>query len=75
MVQTNKCDQNKIIEGILKNDPQTIKLIYSEHFVKISNMVNNFRYISLEPEDVFQEGLTRAVINIRKGAFKGDKGV
>ena len=71
-VQTNKSDQNKIIEGILKNDPQTIKLIYSEHFGKISSMVNNFRYISLEPQDVFQEGLIRAVINIRKGDFKGD---
>jgi RNA polymerase sigma factor (sigma-70 family) len=71
-VQTNKSDQDKIIEGILKNDPQIIKLIYREHFVKISSMVNNFRYTSLEPEDVFQEGLTRAVINIRKGVFKGD---
>ena len=28
-VQTNKSDQHKIIEGILKNDPQTIKLIYT----------------------------------------------
>jgi len=71
-VQTNKSDQDKIVEGILKNDPQTIKFIYREHFGKISSMVNNFRYISLEPQDVFQEGLTRAVINIRNGTFKGD---
>lgn len=72
MVHSNKSGQDKIVEGILKNDPYTIKHIYREHFGKISSMVNNFRYINPEPEDVFQEGLTRAVINIRKGVFKGD---
>ncbi len=70
MVQSNKSDQVKIINGILKNDSNTVKLIYREHFGKISNMVNNFRYINIEPEDIFQEGLTIAVINIRKGVFK-----
>ena len=72
MVHSNKSNQDKIVDGILINDPQTIKLIYREHFGKISSMVNNFRYINLEAEDVFQEGLTRAVINIQKGVFKGD---
>lgn len=71
-VHSIKSDQDKVVEGIKNNDPQTIKFIYREHFGKIRSMVNNFRYISLEPEDVFQEGLTRAVINIRKGVFKGD---
>ena len=72
MVHSIKSDHDKVVEGILKNNPKTFKLIYSDHFGKISSMVNNFNYINLEAEDVFQEGLTRAVINIRKGVFKGD---
>ncbi len=72
MVQSDKSEQVKIVEGILRNDTNTIKYIYREHFGKINSMVNNFKYINLESEDVFQEGLTRAVINIRKGVFKGD---
>ena len=72
LVQINKSAQIEIVEGILKNNPKTINLIYSEHFGKISAMVNNFNYINLEPKDVFQEGLTRAVINIRNGTFNND---
>lgn len=72
MVQSDKSAQVKIVEGILSNDTTTIKQIYREDFGKISSMVHNFKYINLEPDDVFQEGLTRAVINIRKGVFKGD---
>lgn len=71
-VHSIKNDQDSIVEGILRNDPGTIKGIYHDQFGKISAMVNNFSYINLEPDDVFQEGLTRAVINIRKGVFKGD---
>ena len=71
-VHNIKSDQDIIIKGILSNDPSTIKSIYNDQFDKISAMVNNFMYINLEPDDVFQEGLTRAVINIRKGVFKGD---
>jgi len=71
-VQRDKSAQQKLVEGILRNDTATIKQIYHGHFGKISSMVNNFKYINLEPDDVFQEGLTRAVINIRKGVFKGD---
>ena len=71
-VHNIKSDQDIIIKGILSNDPSTIKNIYNDQFDKISAMVNNFMYINLEPDDVFQEGLTRAVINIRKGVFKGD---
>lgn len=71
-VHSIKNYQDDIVEGILRNDPGTIKSIYHDQYGKISAMVNNFNYINLTPEDVFQEGLTRAVINIRKGVFKGD---
>lgn len=72
LVQRDKSAQHKLVVGIIKNDPDTIRTIYHEHYQSIKSMVNNFKYISLDPQDVFQEGLTRAVINIGKGVFKGD---
>ena len=71
-VQSIKRVDENIISGIVDNDPSTIKMIYHEQFGKIKSMVINFKNIALEPEDIFQEGLTRAVINVRKGSFKGD---
>ena len=71
-VQTNKKFDEKVIEGILRNDRKTLEVIYRKDFDSIRSMVNNFKNIELEPNDVFQEGLTRAVMNIRKGVFKGD---
>lgn len=71
-VHSIKVVQNDVVDGIIKNDPETFNLIYHEQFGKIKSMVNNFKYINLEPEDVFQEGLTRAVINIRRGSFNGN---
>jgi RNA polymerase sigma-70 factor (ECF subfamily) len=71
-VQTNKKFDEKVIEGILRNDRKTLELIYRKDFESIRSMVNNFKNIDLEPGDIFQEGLTRAVMNIRKGVFKGE---
>lgn len=72
LVQRDKSAQHKLVDGIKKNDPDTIRSIYHEHYQSIKSMVNNFKYISLDPQDVFQEGLTIVVINVRKGSFKGD---
>jgi RNA polymerase sigma factor (sigma-70 family) len=73
-VHTNKDWQNDdpVIRGILNNDNDIIRQIYQEQFDKIRNMVKNFRHINLDAGDVFQEGLTRAMLNIRGGRFKGD---
>lgn len=35
-------------------------------------MVYSFHNTALDPDEIFQEGLTRAVINIREGKFRGD---
>lgn len=64
--------RDPLIDGILDNDPKVIKLIYKNQFDKIKGMVRNFHHLNLDAEDVFQEGLTRAIINVRKGSFKGD---
>lgn len=72
MVLKRKNTDQDVIDGIIKNDSGTIALIYKNNFERIKNMVKGFRNISLEPEDVFQEGLTRAIINIRNRRFKGE---
>lgn len=63
--------RHPVIDGILNNDQKVIKLIYKQQFDKIRSMVKNFHHLKLDAEDVFQEGLTRAIINVRKGSFKG----
>ena len=32
----------------------------------------SFRNTTLQPEDIFQEGLTRAIVNIQNGKFRGE---
>lgn len=71
-VQSNKISNDVLIKGILNNDSLIIRQIYLENYEKIKVMVLNFNNIRIDPQDVFQEGLTRAVINIRKGVFKGE---
>jgi len=72
MVHTIKHTEAELIEGIKKNDPKTIRHIYASEFGRIKSMVLGFKNLQLDAEDIFQEGLTRAVINIRNGEFKGD---
>ncbi|NOX85149.1 MAG: sigma-70 family RNA polymerase sigma factor [Chlorobi bacterium] len=72
MVLKRKNTDQDIIEGIMNNDSKTISLIYRNDFDRIKSMVKGFGNISLQPEDVFQEGLTRAIINVRNRIFKGD---
>ena len=74
-VPTNKKNrkiQDPIVSGILNNDQKVIGLIYKNQFGKIKSMVHNFQNLKIDAEDIFQEGLTRAIINVRKGSFKGD---
>jgi RNA polymerase sigma factor (sigma-70 family) len=69
--QKSKVAEEDLLKGILHDDPEMIRYIYRRNFERIKNMVNGFKYISIEPEDVFQESLTRAIINVKRGVFKG----
>lgn len=62
----------QIIRGILENDGSALESAYKTYFQSIRKMVYTFKNTSLHPEDIFQEGLTRAVINIREGRFRGE---
>ena len=70
----NKTDYSdiEIISGILGNENEVIRHIYKKYFIKIKQMVFAFRHTALDPDDIFQEGLTRALMNIREGRFRGD---
>jgi RNA polymerase sigma factor (sigma-70 family) len=72
MVHTFKHTDAELIEKIKNNDAKTIRQIYASEFGRIKSMVLGFKNLQLDAEDIFQEGLTRAVINIRKGEFKGE---
>ncbi len=72
MVQKANEDQLKLIIGINQNDPKILRAIYKENFQKIANMVHNFHNVYLDADDIFQDGLTQAVINVKNGKFNGD---
>lgn len=64
-------DQDRIA-GIKKNDDRALESLYQSEFNSIKKMVFAFHNVSLDPEDVFQEGLTRLIINVQSGRFRGD---
>lgn len=70
--KTKQIDADPIVQGILNNDNGIISEVYKEQFEKINSMVRNFKKLNIDAQDVFQEGLTRAMINVRSGRFKGD---
>jgi RNA polymerase sigma factor (sigma-70 family) len=71
VVQKDKVTES-IVTGILNNDNATIVMIYKQYLSSIRKLVYNYNRPGLNADDVFQEGLTRAVVNIRDGKFRGD---
>jgi len=61
--------EKDLIERIILNQDWAIREIYKTQYVAIKKMVYTFKNTTLEPEDIFQEGLTRAIMNIRNGKF------
>jgi hypothetical protein len=70
--KTTDYSDDVILEGILENSNAVFGYIYKSYYPKIKRMVWTFKNTLLQPDDVFQEGLTRAVMNIRNGKFRGD---
>lgn len=61
-----------IISGISENQDWALNVIYKTQYNSIRKMVYSFKNLRLEPEDIFQEGLTRIILNIRTGKFRGE---
>ena len=66
-----KYSEEDILSGIVNNNDNMIRYIYKSFFPGIKSMVGSFHNLSLDTEDIFQEGLTRAVINVRELKFHG----
>jgi RNA polymerase sigma factor (sigma-70 family) len=62
----------EIVRGIIDNSNDVLRFVYRKYSIEIKIMVYTFRNMALDPEEVFQEGLTRAIINIREGRFRGE---
>lgn len=48
------------------------RFIYKYYFASVKSIVSGFRSLLLDPDDIFQEGLIAATLNIEKGRFKGE---
>lgn len=70
--QKANISDEQIIHGIINYDDLIIRSIYKEYYQRIKKMIYTFKNITLDPDDIFQEGLTRAIINIREGRFRGE---
>ena len=71
VVQKDKIT-DEIVAGIMNNDSKTLAMVYDKYLNSIRKLVSNYSRLKLDAEDVFQEGLSRAIVNIRHGKFKGD---
>lgn len=70
-ILNSKEDTPAVIQGIMAEDPKILEMLYRKNFNRIRQMVKAFNFRHLEPMDIFQEGLTRAVLNVRNGKFNG----
>jgi len=70
-VPIEKFSEEDLIKGLEQGDGKIITLIYKRNIAAVRNMVNQYSNIILEADDVVQEGLTRAIMNIRDKKFKG----
>lgn len=71
VVQKDKITE-EIIAGIMNNDSKALVMVYDKYLNSIRKLVSGFGRLKLGAEDVFQEGLSRAIVNIRNNKFKGD---
>lgn len=61
-----------IISGINNNEDWAINTLIRAQYTPIKKMVFSLRNTLLEPDDIFQEGLMRLIVNIRAGRFKNE---
>jgi RNA polymerase sigma factor (sigma-70 family) len=62
-------DEKKLVDGLLNGDPKIINYIYRRNMPVIMDMKHQYPNMILEADDVLQEGMTRALINVRAGKF------
>jgi len=61
----------EIINGLQTDNAMIIRYLYKKYYPGIKSLVLSFHHLRLMPEDIFQEGITRVILNIRNGRFEG----
>ena len=70
-VPIEKFSEEDLLNGLKNGEGKIISFIYKRNMPAIRNMVNQYSNMVLDIDDVIQEGLTRVIMNIRDGKFKG----
>ena len=61
-----------LVQEIIQNSERVISKLYNDNFIKVKKMVWAFKNLALDPDDIFQEGFTKAIFNIQEGKFRGE---
>ena len=61
-----------LTEALNQQQEWAVRQAYKKQYRSIKKMVYTFNNARLNPRDIFQEGLARAILNIRQGTFRGD---
>lgn len=61
-----------LIEAIQNRNEYEIASLYHKNFEKVKRMVWAFKNVTLDPEDIFQEGFSLAIFNVQEGKFRAE---
>ncbi|NCD00022.1 MAG: sigma-70 family RNA polymerase sigma factor [Bacteroidia bacterium] len=65
----NRFDENEIIDQIRNLDNKTIALFYSSYYPKVKKLVKSYSRYEIQADDVFQESLTKLIMNLKAEKF------
>jgi len=61
--------EEEIRKGLQEEDHYIIRYIYKNYYSAIKSMMLEFNNHTLDPKDIFQEGIVRLILNIRNGRY------
>jgi RNA polymerase sigma factor (sigma-70 family) len=67
-----KADEIDVIEGIQQNNQKLIAELYYQNQLKVKKMVWAFKNLTLDPDDIYQEGFSLAIFNVQEGKFRAE---
>jgi len=70
--QIGELTEDMIIQGIIERTESIIGRVYQDNKSKIKNLIWSFKNLQLDVEDIYQDGFTIAIMNIRNGKFRGE---
>lgn len=61
-----------LIDEIKQNNQKIIANLYNHNKDKVKKLVWSFKNLSLDADDIYQEGFTYAIFNIQEGRFRSE---